>query len=440
MRMYDIISKKRDNFELNRDEIKFFVNGYVNGTVEDYHAAALLMAICLNGMTNKEISDLTDCMIKSGEISDLSSISGIKVDKHSTGGVGDKTTMIVGPIAAACGVKIAKMSGRGLGYTGGTIDKLESIPGMCTELKRQQFFDIVNSVGFSISSQTGNLVPADKKIYALRDVTATVESIPLIASSIMSKKIAAGADCILLDVKAGSGAFMKSVEQAIKLAEVMVGIGNRVGKKTVAVITNMDCPLGAAIGNSVEIQEACDVLRGAGPTDLCEVSVYLASNMLYLAGFGDLENCKEAVLEAIKGGKAFEKFKDMVLAQGGDISFLDNMEKLGKPDIVKTIRSNNEGYIISMDAEKCGIAAMVAGAGREKKGDSIDFKAGIRILKSIGDYVKKGEPVAQIYSSDCLKSENSALVLTDSIKIGKFKPRIQKLIKARVTEKGIEML
>ena len=327
MRMYDIIAKKRDGGELTEEEIKFFIRGYVAGEIPDYQASALLMAIYFKGMTAKETAQLTMSMANSGETVDLSSIDGIKVDKHSTGGVGDKTTLIVAPIVASLGVRVAKMSGRGLGHTGGTIDKLESIPGMQTSIDREEFFSIVRKVGVSVIGQSGNLVPADKKLYALRDVTATIDSIPLIASSIMSKKIAAGSDCILLDVKTGSGAFMKTFDDSIRLAEAMVSIGEHVGRRTVALITDMDRPLGDAIGNSLEVCEACETLKGRGPNDLATVCTELAANMLYLAGKGTVGECRKAAADQMKNGAGFAKLKEMVAAQGGDTAVLDDYAK-----------------------------------------------------------------------------------------------------------------
>ncbi len=364
MRAYDIIAKKRDNHELSEKEIQFFINGYTGGNITDYQMAAFLMAVYFNGMTDLECENLTRCMVNSGDVIDLSPINGIKVDKHSTGGVGDKTTLIVTPIVAACGVKVAKMSGRGLGHTGGTIDKLESIPGINAELSGKEFFNVVNDIGCCVVGQTGNLVPADKKIYALRDVTATVESMPLIASSIMSKKIASGADCIVLDVKTGSGAFMKNKEDAIKLSEIMVKIGNRFGKKVMAVIIDMNKPLGNAIGNFLEVKEACNVLAGQGPQDLKEVSLYLATNMLFLAGKEDFKTCKVMAENAISSGKAFSKFQEMILAQNGDISVF---EKENYSKVKYEIKSKKTGFISLMDTEKLGICAMILGAGREKK-------------------------------------------------------------------------
>lgn len=438
MRIFDIIEKKKNKEELTGDEIKFFIDEYTKGNIADYQASALLMAICINGMRDSEIAELTKCMVNSGETVDLSSISGIKVDKHSTGGVGDKTTLIVSPIVAACGVPVAKMSGRGLGYTGGTIDKLESIPGFKTSLEREEFLEIINSVGFSITSQSGNIVPADKKLYALRDVTATVESIPLIASSIMSKKLALGSDCILLDVKSGSGAFMKDFDSSVKLAETMVNIGKSHNKETIAVITNMDLPLGNAIGNSLEVIEACDVLKGKGPEDLEKVSIYLAANMLYLAGKGSLSRCKEMALNSIKDSSGFYKLREMVIRQGGDASVLNDYNKFPKAKTSRVVMSNKEGHINKLDAEKCGIASVVLGAGRERKDSEIDFSAGIILHKKIGDYVRKGDIIATLYSSDDDKCIEGEKILLKSIEVNTVKLPISPLIQARITSEGIE--
>ena len=330
MRMYDLITKKKHGEALTDAEIKFMIDGYVKGDIPDYQMSAMLMAIWFKGMNNHEIIELTKEMAKSGDMIDLSAIAGKKVDKHSTGGVGDKTTLIVAPIVAACGGKVAKMSGRGLGHTGGTVDKLESIPGYQTALDRDKFFDTVNKCGVSVIGQSGNLAPADKKLYALRDVTATVDSIPLIASSIMSKKLAAGSDCILLDVKTGSGAFMKTLDDSIKLAQTMVAIGEGAGRRTVALITDMDTPLGFGIGNSIEVMESMDVLKGHGPADLTEVSLQLAENMLYLVGKGTIAECRKMAEQAIADGSAFETFCQMVRAHGGDDSVVRAYSKFAK--------------------------------------------------------------------------------------------------------------
>lgn len=439
VRAYDIIEKKRDNFELNPEEIKFFINGYINNEIADYQMSAFLMAVYFNGMTLKECEILTECMLHSGEVMDLSPINGIKVDKHSTGGVGDKTTLIVTPIVAACGVKVAKMSGRGLGHTGGTVDKLYSIPGMNVEISRDRFFDIVNTVGCCVMSQSGNLVPADKKIYALRDVTATVDSMPLIASSIMSKKIASGADCIVLDVKVGSGAFMKTKEDAISLSKIMVSIGEKFNKKIVALITDMDMPLGHAIGNSVEVWESCEVLKGRGPEDLREVSVCLAANMLCSAGKGSLEECTELVKEIINSGKALEKFREMVLAQGGNLSEFESPNYLMNLNNYEyKVFSDEEGYIFKLDTEKIGKAAMILGAGREKKEDSIDYNAGIILSKKTGDLIKKGELIATFYSSDRKKCVEAEKIFNQAMVFKNEAPVMCPLVQAKVTESGVE--
>ena len=439
VRAYDIIEKKRDNFELNPEEIKFFINGYINNEIADYQMSAFLMAVYFNGMTLKECEILTECMLHSGEVMDLSPINGIKVDKHSTGGVGDKTTLIVTPIVAACGVKVAKMSGRGLGHTGGTVDKLYSIPGMNVEISRDRFFDIVNTVGCCVMSQSGNLVPADKKIYALRDVTATVDSMPLIASSIMSKKIASGADCIVLDVKVGSGAFMKTKEDAISLSKIMVSIGEKFNKKIVALITDMDMPLGHAIGNSIEVWESCEVLKGRGPEDLREVSVCLAANMLCSAGKGSLEECTELVKETINSGKALKKFREMVLAQGGDLSEFESPNYLMNLNNYEyKVFSDEEGYIFKLDTEKIGKAAMILGAGREKKEDSIDYNAGIILSKKTGDLIKKGELIATFYSSDRKKCVEAEKIFNQAMVFKNEAPVMCPLVQAKVTESGVE--
>lgn len=438
MRMYDIIAKKRDGGSLSEKEIEFFVNGYVNGEVKDYQVSALLMAIFFNGMNDDETAMLTKAMAESGDVIDLSSIPGIKVDKHSTGGVGDKTTFVISSIVASCGVYVAKMSGRGLGHTGGTIDKMESIPGMRTSIAKEEFFEIVKKVGASVIGQTGNLVPADKKLYALRDVTATVESIPLIASSIMSKKIAAGSDAILLDVKTGSGAFMKTVEEAINLARCMVSIGEKVGRRTIALITDMDRPLGRSIGNSLEIIEVCDTLNCKGPEDLTKICLELASNMLYLAQKGSLKECYVMAKEALESGRAFNKFKEMVIAQGGDVSVIEDTSNFKKAEVSKELISEKEGYIHAMNTEKCGIASMVLGAGRETKDDKIDYSAGIVLNKKIGDYVNKGDVLATLYSQTDEKCANGADILTKAIEISSDKPSNSPIIYARVTKDGIE--
>ncbi len=438
MRMFDIIAKKRDGKVLTTEEIEFFINGYVKGEIPDYQIAALLMAIYFNGMNIDETAALTMFMSNSGDTVDLSSIPGIKVDKHSTGGVGDKTTFIISPIVAACGVPVAKMSGRGLGHTGGTIDKMESIPGMRTNIDRDEFFDIVRKVGACVIGQSGNIVPADKKLYALRDVTATVNSIPLIASSIMSKKIAAGSDAILLDVKAGSGAFMKTTDDAIELAKAMVNIGEKVGRKTVALITDMDRPLGRSIGNALEIQEVCETLKGNGPKELTELCLDLCANMLHLAGQGALEGCYKMAKNALDSGKGFEKFKEMVEAQGGDLRVIEDNSKFKKSKVTKDFVADKDGFIFSMDTEKCGIASMILGAGREKKEDNIDYSAGIIIHKQIGDYVKSGDIVATLYSATEQKCKSASDILNSAINISNVKPNQRPIILARVGRDSVK--
>lgn len=439
MRMYDIITKKRNGGELSAAEINFFVSGYVSGEIPDYQVSALLMAIYFMGMTPAETATLTMCMANSGEVADLSSIPGVKVDKHSTGGVGDKTTLVILPIVAALGAKVAKMSGRGLGHTGGTIDKLESIPGFKTVLSRGEFFEIVKSVGVSVVGQSGNLVPADKKLYALRDVTGTVESIPLIASSIMSKKIASGADCILLDVKVGSGAFMKTLDDAISLAKAMVEIGEHVGRKTVALLTDMDRPLGKTIGNSLEVMEACRTLRGEGPADLTEICLELAANMLHLAGKGTLAECKSLALRAIDDGSAFERLKMMVSAQGGDVSVLEDCSKFQAATVRYEIKVPLSGFLAALNTESCGRAAAILGAGRETKESTIDFSAGILLNKKVGEFVETGETVATLFSSDLEKCVAAEKILLDAMTLSAEVPSAFSTVLARVSVDGVEM-
>ena len=438
MRMYDIILKKRSGEELTDEEINFFVDGYVDGSIEDYQVSALLMAIYFKGMSVRETVALTMRMAQSGEMIDLSSIPGVKVDKHSTGGVGDKTTLIISPIVACLGVPVAKMSGRGLGHTGGTVDKLESMPGWKMAIDREKFFSIVRNVGVSVIGQSGNLVPADKKIYALRDVTATVDSIPLIASSVMSKKIAAGSDCILLDVKCGSGAFMKTLDDAISLARAMVDIGNGAGRKTVALVTDMDRPLGNAIGNSLEVIEACEVLKGRGQSELRNLCIELATEMLMLAGKGSKGVCRDQVLSVIEDGKAFEKFKAMVAAQGGDISVLDDYDRFKKAGVSYGVKAKDTGYISATDAQEFGRASMILGAGRETKDSEIDYSAGIVLKKSKGDHVEKGETIATFYAADMNMCKSAEKVFQDAMTIKDEPTEKQPLILARVSEAGVE--
>ena len=398
MRMYDIIMKKRNGFPLTKEEIYYFVDGFTNGTIPDYQASALLMAIYFQHMNYEETLNLTMAMADSGEHLDLSGISGIKADKHSTGGVGDKTTLVLAPMVAAVGVKTAKMSGRGLGHTGGTIDKLESFPGFSTTLSQEQFVKNVNDIGLAVTGQTGNITPADKKIYALRDVTGTVDNISLIASSIMSKKLAAGADVIVLDVKTGNGAFMKKIEDATELAKTLVDIGNGAGKKTYAVISEMNEPLGYAIGNSLEVIEAIDTLKGNGPRDLYNLCIELGSLMVAASDQNiSLEQAKQILKKTIEDGSAYRKFKEFIESQGGNPSDVDNCHDLIKVNQVLDIKSFQSGYIAGIQTENIGNAVMMLGGGRQKKGDSIDHSVGVIIKKKVGEQVKEGESLATVY-------------------------------------------
>lgn len=435
MRMYDIIQHKRDNKELSCEEIQFFVEEYTAGNIPDYQAAALAMAIFFNGMTPEETAELTLAMAHSGDVMDLSPIKGIKVDKHSTGGVGDKTSLVLGPMVAALGVPVAKMSGRGLGHTGGTIDKLESFPGFQTGIPEQEFFDNVNRVGIAIAGQTGNLAPADKKLYALRDVTATVESIPLIASSIMSKKIAAGADVIVLDVKVGSGAFMKDEESAVKLADTMVRIGDAVGKKTMAVVSDMDEPLGFAIGNALEVKEAIDTLAGNGPQDLYELCLELGSHMV--AGAGKAQNraeAKEMLAGTIKDGSALKKLAELVEAQGGNPEAVYDTGLLPKASIEYEYRADTEGYVSRIVCDIVGTSAMVLGGGRENKDSVIDLSVGIVLEAKKGAYVHKGDVLARFYANDENKLSDAIKRFADAYVIEDTRPAESCLIKKVIME------
>lgn len=399
MRMYDIIEKKKMGESLTDDEIHFVIDGYVKGTIPDYQVSPLLMAIYFSGMDDRETAALTKAMMNSGDVVDLSEFGDATVDKHSTGGVGDKTSLVVAPIMASLGCKMAKMSGRGLGHTGGTVDKLESIPGFKTSLSPDEFFDQVRNTGLAIIGSTANLAPADKKLYALRDVTATVDSVPLIASSIMSKKLAAGAHNIVLDVKIGSGAFMKTEEDGRTLARKMVDIGKSFGRNIAAVVTNMDRPLGFAVGNSLEVLEAVSVLKNESRGDLRDICVALASNLLSLCYGWSEEESEARANEAIEIGAALEKFKEWITAQGGDASFVDDPSLLGKAEYAFEFKAERDGYISHMNAETIGKTASVLGAGREKKTDDIDHTAGIILKRKTGDYVKKGETIALFYTS-----------------------------------------
>ncbi|MBA3927561.1 pyrimidine-nucleoside phosphorylase [Listeria rustica] len=400
MRMVDVISKKRDGKELTTEEIQFVVDGYTAGKIPDYQVSALAMAIFFQDMTDRERADLTMAMVNSGETIDLSAIEGIKVDKHSTGGVGDTTTLVLAPLVAALDVPVAKMSGRGLGHTGGTIDKLEAIEGFHVEITKEQFIDLVNRDKVAVIGQSGNLTPADKKLYALRDVTGTVNSIPLIASSIMSKKIAAGADAIVLDVKTGAGAFMKTDKDAENLAHAMVRIGNNVGRQTMAVISDMSQPLGFAIGNALEVQEAIDTLKGEGPEDLTELVLILGSQMVVLAKKAkDLDEAREMLKEVMANGKALAKFKDFLNNQGGDGSIVDDPSKLPQAKFKIDVPAKESGVVSEIVADEIGIAAMLLGAGRATKEDEIDLAVGIMLRKKVGDKVAAGEPLVTIYAN-----------------------------------------
>lgn len=432
MRMYDIIRKKRDGGELSKEEINFFIDGYVKGDIPDYQASALLMTIFYKGMNFRETADLTFAVRDSGQKLDFSAIDGIRVDKHSTGGVGDKTSLVIAPLVASLGVKVAKMSGRGLGHTGGTIDKLEAIPGFCTDISEDKFLDIVNEIGVCIVGQNKDLAPADKKLYALRDVTATVDSWPLVVSSIMGKKLAADDDCIVLDVKTGSGAFAKTIEDSRNLASTMVEIGKQAGKKMLALITDMDRPLGNAIGNTLEVKEAIDTLNGRGPTDFTEICVILATNMLYLAGKGSMEECEKAVKGAITDGSALATFKKMVKAQGGDVECIDNPDKFAKAPFERVVKAPKSGYIHHVDTEGYGIASLLLGAGRNTKEESIDFSAGIMLEKKTGDYVNVGDAIAVMYTSDEGKFDNAERKFIESTVISDVAPEMRPIVLDRV--------
>ncbi|PLT50032.1 pyrimidine-nucleoside phosphorylase [Bacillus amyloliquefaciens] len=433
MRMVDLIVKKQNGKELTTEEIQFFVKGYTDGSIPDYQASALAMAIYFQDMTDQERADLTMAMVNSGETIDLSDIEGIKVDKHSTGGVGDTTTLVLAPLVAALGVPVAKMSGRGLGHTGGTIDKLEAIEGFHVELSKDEFIKLVNRDKVAVIGQSGNLTPADKKLYALRDVTGTVNSIPLIASSIMSKKIAAGADAIVLDVKTGAGAFMKTDEDAVNLAKAMVRIGNNVGRQTMAVISDMSQPLGFAIGNALEVQEAIDTLRGEGPEDLNELVLTLGSQMVVLAKKAEtLEEARTKLQEVMKNGKALEKFKEFLSNQGGDASVVDDPSKLPQAAYKIDVPAKEAGVVSEIVADEIGVAAMLLGAGRATKEDEIDLAVGIMLRKKVGDNVEKGEPLVTLYANRENVDDVTAKVY-DNIRISE-KAEAPKLIHTLITE------
>lgn len=439
MRMYDLIEKKKRNEVLSKEEISYMIKGFTSGEVPDYQMSAMLMAIYFNGMNDEETTYLTLEMAHSGDMSDLSSIPGFKVDKHSTGGVGDKTTLVVGPIVASLGIKVAKMSGRGLGHTGGTVDKLEAIPEFKIALSTEDFFDIVKENGIAVVGQTGNMVPADKKLYALRDVTATVDSIPLIASSIMSKKLAAGSDGIVLDVKTGSGAFMKTLEDSVTLAEKMVAIGNGAGRTSSALITDMDVPLGCDVGNSLEVIEAIKTLKGEGPADLTEVCLKLAADMLHIAGKGTAQECFSMAEAAIKDKSALATFRAMVKAQGGDPAYIDDPELFKKAKFSLLVKSPASGFVSGMDTEGCGIASVLLKAGRNKKEDEIDYSAGLSLVKKYGDEVRVGDTLAVLYADAEPLLAQASEKLLNCYSFSEKCPEPKKLVYARVTKDGVEM-
>lgn len=424
MRMYDIILKKRANLPLTDEEIRFVIDGYVNGEIPDYQVSALLMTIVFNGMNARELGTLTLAMAQSGNMVDLSNIDGITVDKHSTGGVGDKTTLVIAPLVAACGGKVAKMSGRGLGHTGGTIDKMESIPNLKVSLEKDAFINQVNQIGLAVIGQSEGLAPADKKLYALRDVTGTVDSIPLIASSVMSKKLASGAQAILLDVKVGSGAFMKNIEDARELAKAMVDIGKENGRSVKAILTDMDRPLGHAIGNALEIREVIDTLKGHGPEDLTHECIIMAAHMLVLSHICDYETALSRVQEALDSGAALERLRMMIDAQDGDSRVIDDESLLAIGKFTYDVTAPQGGYITHMNTEQCGIASVMLGAGRTVKDGPIDYSAGIVMHKKTGDAVSMGERIATLYASDESLFTNAAQTYLAAITIGNTAPKV----------------
>ncbi len=435
MRMVDIILKKRRGQELSTEEINFFIEGYTRENIPDYQAAAFLMAAFFQGLTPRETGDLTMAMARSGDQADLSAIPGIKVDKHSTGGVGDKTTLVLGPLVAAAGVPVAKMSGRGLGHTGGTIDKLESIPGFQVAMDNRSFLAQVNRVKLAVVAQTGHLAPADKKLYALRDVTATVDSIPFIAASVMSKKIAAGADAIVLDVKVGSGAFMKYPEDAFTLAGTMVDIGTRVGRQTIALVTDMDQPLGYAVGNALEVREAIDTLKGEGPRDLRELCLTLGAEMILLAGIEkNLAAARSRLEQVLDSGLALEKFREFITAQGGNPEAIERYDRLPIAPVAVTVTADAGGYVTGIQAEQVGLAAMSLGAGRATKDSVIDLSVGVVLNKKIGDRVETGGPLFEIYAKNKESAARAEEIIRQAYSIGKELPARGNLILGKVTK------
>jgi pyrimidine-nucleoside phosphorylase len=438
MQMYDLINKKKNKESLTTQEIEFIVTGFTDGTIPDYQMSAFLMAVCLNGMNHEETAALTVAMANSGDMLDLSQINGVKADKHSTGGVGDKTSMVLGPMVASLGIPVAKMSGRGLGHTGGTIDKLESFPGFSTSISTEQFINNVNEIGMAIVGQTANLAPADKKIYALRDVTATVDNISLIASSIMSKKLAAGSDVIVLDVKTGSGAFMKTLEDSLALAKEMVQIGTIAGRKTFAVITDMKQPLGNKVGNTLEVMEAIDTLNGNGPKDLLEVSITLASYMLFGAGKAEsVEDAKNLLYKTIEDKSALHKFSDFIKGQGGNSDAIFNTDLFPKASLEEAVEVQEDGYVTYIHTDEVGMTSLILGGGRETKDSVIDLSVGIHIHKKLGDSVQKGEAIATLYANDPAKLEAAKQRLLKAYTIGKEKPEKKPYVYAVVTKDGV---
>lgn len=430
MNIVDIITKKRDGSKLSKEEIEFFVNGYTKGEIPDYQASALLMAIYFQKMDKEETFQLTDVMRRSGDTIDLTAIDGIKVDKHSTGGVGDKTTLIVAPLAAACGVPIAKMSGRGLGFTGGTVDKMESIPGFRTAMEPEEFLDQVNNIGMAVIGQTGHIAPADKKIYALRDVTGTVENLSLISSSIMSKKLAAGSDAIVLDVKCGDGAFMKTPEDASALGKTMCEIGQAAGKKTVALITDMNQPLGQAVGNSLEVIEAIETLKCQGPVDITELSLRLAGTMIYVGGKASSAEEGDAMAkDALESGRGLDKLRQFIEAQGGNPQVVDDYSLFGPAKLSLDIVSDSDGFVQKIKAESIGLASQHTGAGRLRKEDPVDLSAGIYLHKKVGDRVAVGDVLATVYGNDQAKLEIGAAEAKKAFVIGDDAPEKEALVK-----------
>ncbi|MGV8145035.1 MAG: pyrimidine-nucleoside phosphorylase [Alkaliphilus sp.] len=439
MSIVDIILKKRNGGVLSKEEINFFIQGYTEGTIPDYQASALLMSIFFKKMTREETVYLTEAMMNSGKLVNLSEIEGIKVDKHSTGGVGDKTTIALGAMVAACGVPVAKMSGRGLGHTGGTIDKLESIPGFSVELSIDEFIENVNRIKIAVMGQTNDLAPADKKLYSLRDVTGTVDNISLIAGSIMSKKLAAGADAIVLDVKTGNGAFMKDIDSSFELAREMVSIGNKMNRDTIAIVTDMDQPLGLAIGNSLEVKEAIETLKGNGPEDFTNLCEELGAYMLMLAKkVSTVEEGKEKIQSVVKSGEALKVFKEFIACQCGDVDYINNTNLLPKSNYVYELRATKTGFVSQIKAMDVGVAALLLGAGRERKDSIIDLSVGILLNKKVGDSIKKGEVLAYIHYNDEAKKELALEKLIKAYKITDDRPALRPLILCMVSDTGVK--